>query len=124
MAPSRRAALLASHGEPRLAWDALRSGGPARTDADAVLAVRLLTELGRYAQAESLLAREAAPKSDRAATRYYLQRARLSFDAGRAERALELLDAAPAPAGDPLSAYHEFVRAQSLAKKGDGAAAA
>ncbi len=122
--PSRLALLLASHGEPRLAWGALRSAGPARTDDDAALAVRLLTELGRYAQAESLLARDAAPKSERAATWYYLQRARLSLDAGRPDRALELVDAARAAPSDPLAAYVELVRARSLVKKGDFAAAA
>lgn len=124
LSPSRRAALLASHGEPRLAWDALRSVGAAQTDADAALAVRLLTELGRYAQAESLIAREAAPKGESTVGWYNLQRARLSLDAGRADRALEFLDATPLSAGDPLSAYHEFVRAQALARKGDAAAAA
>jgi hypothetical protein len=64
VAPSRRAALLASHGEVELAWAALRSAGPARTDADARLAVRLLTELRRYSQADSLLAREAARRAN------------------------------------------------------------
>ncbi len=124
MAPSRRAALLASHGEPRLAWDELRTAGPARNDSDAALAVRLLTELDHFAQAESLLAREAAPRSGRAATWYYLQRARLSLDAGSAKRALELLSAIDAREDDPLSAYVEFVRAQAFVRAGDGAAAA
>src|SRR5262245_25751524 len=125
-APSRRAALLASHGEPRLAWDELRAAGKARTDADAALAIRLLTELGRYAQAESLLARDAAPKSDAAALWYYLQRGRLNLDAGRADRALEMLDAVRVTPGEPLGAYVEFVRAQALNQKGDapGAVAA
>ncbi len=123
-APSRHAILLASHGEPLLAWDALRAGGPARTDADAALAVRLLTELGRYAQAESLLARETAPASDAGSSWYYLRRARLSLDAGRADRALELLDASRPSANDPMGAYAEFVRAQALQKKGDANAAA
>ncbi len=122
--PSQRAALLASHGEPRLAWEALRAAGSARTDADAALAVRLLTELGRHAQADSLRARDAVPTSDRAAIRYYLQRARLNLDAGRVERALALLDAASVSADDPLNAYWEFVRARALAKNGDAAGAA
>jgi len=121
--PSRRALLLATHGEPRLAWDALRSGGSAVTDADAALAVRLLTELGRFAQAESLLARESAPRNDRAASWYYLRRARLNLDAGRPDRALELLAATESSPSDPLSAYLELVRAQALGKKGDAAGA-
>ncbi len=124
MAPSRRAALLASHGEPRLAWDELRAAGPARTDADAALAVRLLTELAHYAQADSLLAREAAPKNDRAAAWYYLQRARLNLEAGRADRAIEMLAAAPSLVGEPVNSYLEFVRGQALAKKGDAVQAA
>jgi soluble lytic murein transglycosylase len=115
--------LLATHGEPRLAWDALRSGGSAVTDADAALAVRLLTELGRFAHAESLLARESAPRNDRAASWYYLRRARLNLDAGRPDRALELLAATESSPSDPLSAYLELVRAQALGKKGDAAGA-
>lgn len=124
IAPSRRAALLASHGEPRLAWDALQSAGPAQTDADARLAVRLLTELGRYAQADSVLAREAAPKGERATVQYYLQRGRLNLDAGRADRALEMLSAAGDPREEPLLAYVEFVRAQAYLARGDANAAA
>src|SRR5262245_60794556 len=87
---ARRASLLASHGEPGLAWDALRSAG-SRNDKDATLAVRLLTELRRYAQAESILARSKAPKDDAAARWYYLQRARLSVEARQGAHALELL---------------------------------
>lgn len=124
LSPSRRATLLASHGEPRLAWEALRSGGPARTDADAALAGRLLTELGNYAQAESLLARDAAPKGDRDAAWYYIRRGRLSLEAGRTDRALELLAAASLPAGDALASYQEYVRALAYVKKGNAAAAA
>jgi soluble lytic murein transglycosylase len=121
--PSRRAALLASHGEPRLAWDELRNAGPARTDAEAALAIRLLTELGRFAQADSLLARDAAPKGDPTATWYYLQRARLNLAADRPDRALELLAAVSCPPTEPLGAYVELVRAQALTKKGDALAA-
>lgn len=124
LTPSRRARLLASHGEPRLAWEALRAGGPARTDADDALAVRLLTELGRYAQAESLLARDAAPKGDRDAAWYYIRRGRLSVDAGRADRALELLAAASLAAGDPLVSYLEYVRGSAYVKKGNALLAA
>lgn len=103
--------------------DELRLAGPARTDADATLAIRLLTELGRFSQADSLLARDAAPKGDRAATWYYLQRARLNLDAGRTDRALELLAATEPSPTEPLNAYVEFVRAQALAKTGDALAA-
>ena len=66
---ARSATLLASHGEPGLAWDALRAAG-SRSDKNAALAARLLTELHRYAQAESVLARSKAPK-DESAARWY-----------------------------------------------------
>lgn len=123
IAPSRRAALLASHGEPRHAWEVLRAGGPAQSDADALLAVRLLTELGRFSQADSLLAREAAPKSGLAAMQYYLQRGRLNLDAGYPEKAIELLAAVESRRREPLAAYVEFVRSKALLAKGDAAGA-
>ena len=119
----RRATLLASYGEPGLAWDALRSAGPTRNEKDDAVAARLLTELHRYAQAESLLARHKAPKDDSAAPWYHLQRARLSVEAGQAARALATLSAANVPSTDPLAAYLDYVRARAHAQMGDRAAA-
>lgn len=119
---ARSATLLASHGEPGLAWDALRAAG-SRGDKNAALAARLLTELHRYAQAESVLARGKAPKDDSAARWYTVQRARLSVEAGHGARALELLADVAAPSTDPVAAYIDYVRARALAQTGDPAGA-
>ena len=119
----QRAALLASHGEPGLAWDALRSAGSSRNDKNTAIGVRLLTELHRYAQAESILARTKAPKDDSAAHWYYLQRARLSVEARQGAHALELLADVTPPSTDPLASYIDYVRARAYAQTGDAAGA-
>ncbi len=113
------ARLLERHGEPALAWDVLRRGGGPRDDAENRLAVRLLTELGRYAEADSILAR--MPLAGDFLVR--LQRARLNFEAGNPAGAIALLDNA-ATADPALGAYADYLRVRCHLALGDAAAAA
>jgi hypothetical protein len=118
-----RARLFDRHGEPRLAWDALRDGGPVRNPADTRLAVRLLTELGRFTQADSLAATLPAADDPAVAFLQRLQRARLNLEAGRYARAVDLLSASPPP--DPaLAAYRACLLAGAQLAMNDPAAAA
>jgi soluble lytic murein transglycosylase len=115
--------LLERHGEPALAWDRLqRQGGP-RNDAEYRLAVRLLTELGRYAEADSMLAGTPPGLDPAAAFRLRLQRARLNLEAGNPARAVDLLSHHPSPDA-ALNAYASYVLVRAHLALGDGAAAA
>lgn len=116
-----RARLLERHGEPALAWDVLCGNGPA--GAEGSLAPRLLAELGRFAEADSLLAR--APRSSNAPAAFVqrLQRARLNHEAGRHAAALDLLARDSAP-DDALGSYRQYLLARVYLALGDAPAAA
>ncbi len=105
-----RARRLVNHGEPRLAWDALLGAGALRSPDAQRLEIRILTELGRPAEADSLLA-QTPPRADaRSAFLYALQRARLNYEAGRTGEALDLLASVDgAPVDRALGAYADVL---------------
>ncbi|HEX5133013.1 MAG TPA: lytic transglycosylase domain-containing protein [Candidatus Krumholzibacteria bacterium] len=111
----RRARLLDRHGEPGLAWESLRAGAAGDNPQ---LAVRLLTELGRFPEADSLLAGmpPALLSGEQSAFFHQIHRARLNYEAGRFATALEILDAediAAAAGADPaLAAYRSYLLAR------------
>lgn len=111
------AALFARFGEPNLALSASvsRNGEETRS-----LNVRLLTEMGRYSRADSMLA-AATVIADTA--RYYLQRARLNFLAGEFDVAERLLRAGAGLSGQDMEGYREYLFARIAIAKGDAAAA-
>jgi soluble lytic murein transglycosylase len=91
------------HGEPRLAWETLRDA----KQTDPRLAARLLTEIGRFTAADSLLALITGGDANREfADR--LQRARLNTAAERFQVARELLGAGAAPT-PALEAYRQYL---------------
>ncbi len=114
--------LLDRHGEPALAWEALRASGGARTEAGRRLAIGLLIQLGRFAEADSLVAMTAFDPTPRASVLRQLQRARLNLQAGRHSLALELLSTGVVE--DPaLAAYRDYLLARIYLALGDGPAA-
>lgn len=115
-----RARILAGHGEWVLAWDAMDAGDGGSDD----LAVAVLTRLGRYAAAESVLARELLFDTKPTGSFFlHLQRARLLVESGDAVRALESL--APIESIDDAmySAYRDVVLARARLANGDAAGA-
>jgi soluble lytic murein transglycosylase len=118
------ARLLARHGEPRVALEALLGGGRGvSTDDDVLLAARLLAATGRAAAAESLLAAATAARRG-VDFRSTVQRARLLVDAGRFDAALERLSTIE-ERDDPLyAAYRDYLCARALLARGEPARAA
>ncbi len=117
---AHRARMLDGHGEPGLAWQTLAGGHADPSDDVTRLEIRLLTELGRYREADSLLARLPAGKDARSTFLYYLQRARLNYDQGRFDSALQFLAAADPSGLDPaLTAYGDVLAARSAVSRGD-----
>jgi len=77
-----------------------------------MVAARLLTEMGRYAQADSVLAAH-PPVSGEDPHTYYLQRAMLNLFAGRASRANDLARAIDSTAAPDVQAYRDLVLAKA-----------
>jgi soluble lytic murein transglycosylase len=122
------ARLLASFGEPRAAHDLAPPLDPANpADADRLrFEVRVLTEMGSYARADSLLAFLEPVGDPDEEFRFYFLRGTLNLLAGRYHRALELLALTDAVSANGLTAYRDFVRLQTnlaLDRPGDAVGA-
>jgi len=108
--------LLAHFGEHKLAYDVLR-----QRPADEVVApdierfeARVLSEMGLYRQADSVLALQTYTGGGEYYYTHCLQRARLNLLSGRPERALDflaLIDSIPFPAFEP---YKDLVAVEAL----------
>ena len=87
------ARLLAGYGEARRAQTLTPRPGPggASTSELVQFEARLLTELGEYELADSLIASHVPLGDDAEIFRFYLRRANLNLLAGRYSRSLELL---------------------------------
>ncbi len=106
------ARLLAGYGEARRARDLTpRTGrGGASTSELVEFEARLLTEMGDYELADSLIAGHAPVGNDAEIFRYYLRRANLNLLAGRYSRSLELLEHTDSITGTGFTAYRDYVR--------------
>jgi soluble lytic murein transglycosylase len=103
-----RAELLARHGETHAAWSVTR-GVPPGQEALFRMDVRLLTELGRYEEADSLLAHRSPLLVQSDAVRHYLQRARLNYLAGRYDAAADMIAAIDSIDSDVYAGYRDYV---------------
>ncbi|MCH7548332.1 MAG: hypothetical protein IH969_02140, partial [Candidatus Krumholzibacteriota bacterium] len=117
----RSVRLLARYGESYPAWLRLRASGDVGGVVSARLDARLLTEMGRYAEADSVLARTALRGED--AFRHHLQRARLNHLAGRLDRACEHLSATDSLEGGSFTAYRDYLAVKIHLEREDVAAA-
>ncbi len=118
--PDAPAATLVRHGEFERAWSRV---SPER--GEAALAARILAELGRWAQADSLLSAW-PPLGDEPEDAWCLQRARLNVLAGRPARAMDLADRAVramSERDDALEGWARLVEAQAAMALGEPARA-
>jgi soluble lytic murein transglycosylase len=113
--PFHNAFLLASFGEPRSAQALMPRPNPDdRGEAEQFrFGIRLLTELGSYAEADSLLALMEPVGGPEETFRYVFRRGYLNLLAGRYARALHFLDRADPLAGDGLTPHRDFLRMQA-----------
>jgi len=113
--PFHNAFLLASFGEPRTAQSLTSRPNPDDRGEDEQFrfGIRLLTELGSYAEADSLLALMAPVGGPEETFRYLFRRGYLNVLAGRYARALHFLDRARPPDGDGLTPHRDFLRMQA-----------
>jgi len=100
----RPAEVLARYGESREAYDLLTDDGD-----DTALHVRLLAELGRYAEAGSLLSRTTPLVDGHDVYLHYLHVAALDLLAKRYDRALEAIAAIDSIADPDFDAYRDFI---------------
>lgn len=103
-----RARLLARYGETHAAWSVARSAPPGQ-DALFRLDVRLLTELGRYEEADSLLSHRTPMVVQGDVVRHYLQRARLNYLAGRYRAAANMIAEIDSLESDLYAGYRDYV---------------
>jgi soluble lytic murein transglycosylase len=113
--PFKSAQLLASFGEPRSAHTLTPRMNPSESDDPKRLEfeVRLLTELGMYRRADSLLASVELVGDREAAFRFYFHRGYLNLLAERYERALQFLALTDSVSATGLTAYRDYVRLQA-----------
>jgi soluble lytic murein transglycosylase len=106
------ARLLASFGESRPAYAITRRLGhtvaPRRDRVE--FEVRLLTELGMYGRADSLLARSAPLANESAVYLHALQRGRLNLLGGRYEKALDCLAVTDSISNPMFGPFRDLVR--------------
>jgi soluble lytic murein transglycosylase len=104
--------LLASFGEPRRAYELYSwSNQNGVDDPERLrLEIRLLTEMGMYRRADSLLATLDPLGDDEEVFAFYLRRGYLNLLDGRFERALDMLSRTDSIPGYGLTFYRDFVR--------------
>ena len=103
-----RAQRLARHGETHAAWSIARTA-PAGEDRVFRLDVRLLTEMERYEEADSLLAHHTPLVVEHDVVRHYLQRARLNYLAGRYRVASDMIAEIDSIENDVYSGYRDYI---------------
>jgi len=118
--PSSIARLLAYYGEPARAYEILRaqSGWESHDPRTDRFRSRLLSELGRYEGADSLLALQPHTRDRREYYLHYLRRARLNALSGHEDRVLDFvgrLDGMPYEEFDP---YKDFLAVEALLRSG------
>jgi len=113
--PFHNAFLLASFGEPRRAQGLTPRLSPDdREETEQFrFGIRLLTELGSYAKADSLLAFLEPVGGPEEIFRYHFRRGYLNLLAGRYARALYFLERADPLAGAGLTPHRDFLRMQA-----------
>ena len=106
------ARLLAGYGEARRAQSLTpRPGSSIESTAELIeFEARLLTEMGDYELADSLIAGHAPLGDDAEIFRFYLRRANLNLLAGRYSRSLELLEHTDSIADTGFIAYRDYIR--------------
>lgn len=111
---------LASHGEIRDAFElSVRQGSEAGTSEEVLqFNVRLMTELGMYAQADSILALESPFVDEEDVFLHYFRRAKLNAMAGRHHKALDLLGAIDSIHNESFDAYRDLLKLQSCYQVG------
>jgi soluble lytic murein transglycosylase len=119
------ARFLASYGESRRAHALALQMDPAPPDDPERLEfeIRLLTDMGSYERADSLLEVVAPVGDARAEFRYFLRRAYLNLQAMRYERVLELLARTDSTYGGGYAPYRDFVRLRANLSLGRAEAA-
>jgi soluble lytic murein transglycosylase len=122
------ARLLAGYGEARRARGLAPSPGTGFEPALELIEfeVRLLTEMGDYELADSLIAGHVPVGDDADIFCFYLRRANLNLLAGRYSRALEMLEHTDSIEAPGFSAYRDYIRLRAnlgLARPEQAAAA-
>lgn len=111
---------LASHGEIRHAIElSVRQGSEAGMSEEVLqFNVRLMTELGMYAQADSILALASPFVDEEDVFLHYLRRAKLNAMAGRHQKTLDLLGAIDSTHNESFNAYRDLLKLQSCYQVG------